>query len=104
MKNDNGSTAHRAPSLCVAAAAALALYAGAGYGAVPGIKGALVANARHFDLQASAGRISQPDGMSLYAWGYGCSSAPAAFLPFRREAVHAAFCAACCSLCFPRQS
>ncbi|MBU6436876.1 MAG: multicopper oxidase family protein [Betaproteobacteria bacterium] len=47
--------------------------------AVPGITGTA------FNLTASADRISQPDGASIYAWGYGCSSgytptyAPAAF-------------------------
>jgi FtsP/CotA-like multicopper oxidase with cupredoxin domain len=86
MKNDSVTSVNHAPTFCVLAAAVLSLYTGSSHGAVPGIQGQLVANApvantRHFDLQASAGRISQPDGMSLYAWGYGCSTAPASFLP-----------------------
>jgi FtsP/CotA-like multicopper oxidase with cupredoxin domain len=46
--------------------------------AVPGIAG------RNFDLIAKDGRSSQPDGNSIYSWGYGCDgSAPAPqFVPF----------------------
>jgi FtsP/CotA-like multicopper oxidase with cupredoxin domain len=32
-------------------------------------------------LNAAAGQISQPDGASLYTWGYGCSNKAATFLP-----------------------
>jgi FtsP/CotA-like multicopper oxidase with cupredoxin domain len=65
--------------------AALALFALAaaglaatGYTAVPGIAGP------DFALTAAAGRVSQPDGNSVYAWGYGCTSEPstANFVPF----------------------
>ena len=34
-----------------------------------------------FNLSASAGAISEPDGAAIYAWGYGCASAPAGFAP-----------------------
>ncbi len=43
--------------------------------AVPGITGPT------FNLVASPGFISQPDGASVYAWGYGCDGAPGGFLP-----------------------
>lgn len=43
--------------------------------AAPGITGT------HFDLSAEASRISQPDGTSVYSWGYGCRTAPAGFSP-----------------------
>ncbi|MCC8400759.1 multicopper oxidase family protein [Paraburkholderia sp. MMS20-SJTN17] len=43
--------------------------------AAPGITGT------SFRLSAEANRISQPDGSSVYAWGYGCSTAPSGFLP-----------------------
>ncbi|VWB86346.1 CopA family copper resistance protein [Burkholderia territorii] len=43
--------------------------------AAPGITGT------HFDLSAEASRISQPDGSSVYSWGYGCRTAPAGFSP-----------------------
>ncbi|WP_409364220.1 multicopper oxidase domain-containing protein [Burkholderia sp. Bp9143] len=43
--------------------------------AAPGITGT------NFDLSAEAARISQPDGASVYSWGYGCRTAPAGFSP-----------------------
>ncbi|MEM5285807.1 multicopper oxidase domain-containing protein [Paraburkholderia sabiae] len=43
--------------------------------AAPGITGT------SFDLTAQADRISQPDGSSVYSWGYGCRTAPAGFSP-----------------------
>ena len=45
--------------------------------AAPGITGPT------FDLTAAPGYISQPDGTSVYTWGYGCFTAPAAsrFVP-----------------------
>ena len=39
--------------------------------AVPGIKGP------NFSLDASAMRITQPNGKSVYGWGYGCSGTTA---------------------------
>lgn len=42
---------------------------------VPGITGPT------FNLTASADYISQPDGSMIYSWGYGCTTAPAGFLP-----------------------
>ena len=60
------------------AAIACALWlAGAAQAAAPGIRGP------SFDLVAAPGYISQPDGASIYSWGYGCNTAPAtaAFLP-----------------------
>ena len=44
---------------------------------VPGIGGP------SFNLVASADYISQPDGASIYSWGYGCDGAPSRFLPAR---------------------
>jgi hypothetical protein len=34
-----------------------------------------------FNLNAEANRISQPDGSSIYSWGYGCKTTPTGFLP-----------------------
>jgi len=47
------------------------------HAAAPGITGT------SFDLNAGPGFISQPDGNTVYSWGYGCATAPAssAFLP-----------------------
>jgi hypothetical protein len=52
--------------------------------AVPGIQDLGVAGHPAFQLIASPGRVSQPDGQSIYTWGYGCKTAPAttAFVPF----------------------
>jgi FtsP/CotA-like multicopper oxidase with cupredoxin domain len=57
--------------------ALVALAAASANAAVPGITGTT------FNLTASPAFISQPDGASMYSWGYGCTSAPAAaaFLP-----------------------
>jgi FtsP/CotA-like multicopper oxidase with cupredoxin domain len=43
--------------------------------AAPGITGT------SFDLTATTGFISQPDGASIYSWGYGCNAAPSGFAP-----------------------
>jgi FtsP/CotA-like multicopper oxidase with cupredoxin domain len=51
------------------------LLCGAANAAVPGVTGPT------FNLTASASTISQPDGATIYAWGYGCTGAPAGFLP-----------------------
>lgn len=42
---------------------------------VPGITGPT------FNLTAQDAFISQPDGASVYSWGYGCSAAPSGFAP-----------------------
>jgi len=58
-------------------AALLALLAGGAQAAAPGITGT------SFTLTASAAYTSQPDGASIYSWGYGCTTPPAAsaFVP-----------------------
>ena len=43
--------------------------------AVPGITGPT------FDLVASEDYVSQPDGASIYSWGYGCDGSPTGFAP-----------------------
>src|SRR4029077_2675927 len=53
----------------VAAAAVLALFATtAARAAAPGIQGT------SFSLNAGVGFSSQPDGVSIYSWGYGCAT------------------------------
>jgi len=59
-------------SATVAFASLLAITA---HAAAPGISGP------SFDLTAAPGFISQPDGATVYSWGYGCNSAPNGFLP-----------------------
>jgi FtsP/CotA-like multicopper oxidase with cupredoxin domain len=52
------------------------------HAATPGITpGTDSSGNKTFNLSAAAARITQPDGAYLYAWGYGCQSAPAAFKP-----------------------
>jgi FtsP/CotA-like multicopper oxidase with cupredoxin domain len=53
--------------------------------AVPGITGP------SFDLDAQASYITQPDGASIYSWGYGCHSMPAGYAP---AAISGASCPA----------
>lgn len=57
------------------AAAVASLLAAAAHAATPGITGP------SFDLSAEANYISQPDGASIYSWGYGCHTAPTGFAP-----------------------
>jgi FtsP/CotA-like multicopper oxidase with cupredoxin domain len=58
-----------------AAGLIVAALAGVAHAAAPGITGP------SFDLVAAPGFISQPDGASIYSWGYGCNSAPSGFAP-----------------------
>src|SRR5205807_1187406 len=57
------------------------LWAGAAQAAVPGITGTSAANT--FNLVATQGYITQPDGAAIYSWGYGCAarSSPS-FVPY----------------------
>ena len=59
------------------------LLAGVAHAAVPGITGPA------FNLTAQAAYISQPDGASVYSWGYGCTSTPAGYAP---SAITTRFC------------
>ncbi len=60
--------------LAVIVAVGLSLTATA-YAAAPGITGPT------FNLTAQPGYLNQPDGQSVYSWGYGCNGAPAGFQP-----------------------
>jgi len=59
-----------AMTLCLAPAA---------FAAVPGITGAT--STPTFNLTAQTAYLNQPDGSSVYSWGYGCSVAPTGFAP-----------------------
>jgi FtsP/CotA-like multicopper oxidase with cupredoxin domain len=54
------------------------LLATTAYGATPGIT-ATGGSAGTFKLTAQAAFITQPDGASVYSWGYGCTSGTAIF-------------------------
>jgi FtsP/CotA-like multicopper oxidase with cupredoxin domain len=47
----------------------------AAHAAVPGITGPT------FNLTAQTAFLNQPDGNSVYSWGYGCNGSPSGFLP-----------------------
>jgi FtsP/CotA-like multicopper oxidase with cupredoxin domain len=63
--------------------AAWALSFGVARAAAPGITGP------SFNLTARPAYLTQPDGQSVYSWGYGCMSAPAGYAP---SAISGAFC------------
>jgi FtsP/CotA-like multicopper oxidase with cupredoxin domain len=91
IMNNSGSWARRA--LARIALTALACAAGSAYAAVPGI-GVLTGTSQSFQLQANQGLSSQPDGVQIYSWGYGCV---ATFSPTFQPAAFAApigFCPA----------
>src|SRR5215831_4411689 len=71
MKSMIGKT-HLVLALAMAVALLVAPSANA---ATPGITGPT------FNLTAQAAYITQPDGQSVYSWGYGCSAAPSGFAP-----------------------
>ncbi|HXH50697.1 MAG TPA: multicopper oxidase domain-containing protein, partial [Terriglobia bacterium] len=50
------------------------------YAAVPGIVSTGGSNGT-FDISAEAAYIVQPDGASIYSWGYGCAGSTANFAP-----------------------
>ncbi|HXJ86551.1 MAG TPA: multicopper oxidase family protein [Candidatus Binatia bacterium] len=73
--------------LLLAATVALALLlTHAAFAAAPGITGT---SGTTFNLVATPSYISQPDGSSVYSWGYGCDGAPAGFAP---SAISGTFC------------
>src|SRR5712664_1930206 len=65
--------------LSLLATAATLLLATVANAAVPGITGGT--GAPTFNLTATEGYISQPDGQMVYSWGYGCASAPGGYAP-----------------------
>jgi len=58
-------------------------FTAAAYAAAPGITGPT------FNLTAQPAYLTQPDGASVYAWGYGCKGAPSGFAP---AAITSTFC------------
>ena len=59
----------------VAVLALTLLFALSAHAAAPGITGPT------FNLTAQPASISQPDGQTIYSWGYGCNGAPTGFAP-----------------------
>ncbi len=69
--------------LVVLMIAGMMLCTATAFAAAPGITGPT------FNLTAQAAFISQPDGQSVYSWGYGCNGAPAGYAP---AAITTSFC------------
>ncbi len=66
----------------LAAAIGITLFSIVAQAAAPGITATNATPGITFDLTAAPGRISQPDGGSIYSWGYGCTAdATPNFLP-----------------------
>jgi FtsP/CotA-like multicopper oxidase with cupredoxin domain len=70
--------------------AAVALLTTTAFGAVPGITG--TGTVATFNLTAVTFNLNQPDGASVYAWGYGCSASTAP--TFAPAAITTASCPA----------
>src|SRR5262250_2307919 len=51
------------------------LFSASAFAAAPGITGTT------FNLTAQPAFLNQPDGESVYSWGYGCNGAPTGFAP-----------------------
>ncbi|MDB6091077.1 MAG: Multicopper oxidase type 3 [Gammaproteobacteria bacterium] len=80
------------PNFCVhtaalGAAVAAICAAAPAWTAVPGIVGANGPQTAAFLLDAAEGYSSQPDGASVYSWGYGCASAPTGYAPAAMTAI-----------------
>jgi len=75
--------------LLLAALVAVASLAATAHAAAPGIKG--TGTAGTFNLTAQPAYLTQPDGQSIYSWGYGCSTAPAAN-NYAPSAITTGFC------------
>ncbi|KAA6458011.1 multicopper oxidase family protein [Acidobacteria bacterium AB60] len=59
----------------LAAVIAVAVHAVTAHAAAPGITGPT------FNLTAQPAYLTEPDGQSVYSWGYGCSAQPAGWAP-----------------------
>src|ERR1700751_1444350 len=71
--------------LHVVTAAAASMAMEVAHAAAPGITGPT------FNLTAQPAYITQPDGASVYSWGYGCNGTPAGYAP---AAINGASCGA----------
>jgi len=58
------------------------------HAAAPGITGGTGTTAT-FNLTAQSALLNQPDGTTVYSWGYGCNGAPSGYAP---AAITGAFC------------
>ncbi len=75
MKPMNMRKAILTTRLVLAVMAVAMLFTATAYAAAPGITGP------SFNLTAQPAFITQPDGQSVYSWGYGCATQPTGFAP-----------------------
>ena len=75
MTNMNKAISKTQVLLAMMVAVEALLLTPAAFAAAPGITGPA------FTLVAKAEYLTQPDGASIYSWGYGCNGAPSGFLP-----------------------
>jgi FtsP/CotA-like multicopper oxidase with cupredoxin domain len=69
------STIYKTHLVLALAMAVALLFTASANAATPGITGPT------FSLIAQPAYITQPDGQSIYSWGYGCNGAPSGFAP-----------------------
>src|SRR5215470_749345 len=69
--------------LILALMAAMVSLAPTAPAAAPGITGPT------FNLTAQPAYLTQPDGQSIYSWGYGCTGTPSGYAP---AAIKGTFC------------
>ncbi len=79
MRPKNMKLAFLKTRTLLAALVAVAVHSVIAHAAAPGITG--VAGNPIFNLTAQPSYITQPDGQSVYSWGYGCSGTPTGFAP-----------------------
>ena len=70
---------------CSAALALASLTAGMAQAAVPGITASGTTST--FGLSATPAFITEPDGATIYSWGYGCTAGTATFAPAAMSSV-----------------
>jgi FtsP/CotA-like multicopper oxidase with cupredoxin domain len=84
MRPMNMKNAFLKTRLLLAAMVAVASLTATAHAAAPGIKGTT------FNLTAQPAYLSQPDGNSVYAWGYGCTNTTS--VTFAPSAITGGFC------------
>ena len=89
MRPINMKSAFLKTRLRMAVIVAVASLAAMAHAAAPGITG--TGTVGTFNLTAQPSYISQPDGQSVYSWGYGCSTQPAAY-NYAPAAITTGFC------------
>ena len=75
MRTINMKNAISKTNLLLALMSLMLLASATAYGAVPGITGP------SFKLTAQPAYLNQPDGSSVYSWGYGCNGSPTVAAP-----------------------